>query len=41
MLLKPYIEASARMNNFFTDVMHELKTPLGIMQLNIKGLSSR
>ncbi len=41
MLLKPYIEASTRMNNFFTDVMHELKTPLGIMQLNIEGLSSR
>lgn len=41
MLLKPYIEASTRMNNFFTDVMHELKTPLGIMQLNIEGLSNR
>ena len=41
MLLRPYIEASTRMNNFFTDVMHELKTPLGIMQLNIEGLSSR
>ncbi len=38
MLLKPHIEASTRMNNFFTDVMHELKTPLGIMQLNIEGL---
>lgn len=38
MLLKPHIEASARMNLFFTDVMHELKTPLGIMQLNIEGL---
>lgn len=37
-LLKPHIEASTRMNNFFTDVMHELKTPLGIMQLNIEGL---
>lgn len=36
-LLKPYIEASTQMNNFFTDVMHELKTPLGIMQLNIEG----
>jgi signal transduction histidine kinase len=39
MLLKPYVETSARMNHFFTDVMHELKTPLGIMQLNIEGLS--
>ncbi|WP_051906698.1 MULTISPECIES: HAMP domain-containing sensor histidine kinase [unclassified Sulfurospirillum] len=38
MLLKPHIEASTRMNHFFTDVMHELKTPLGIMQLNIEGL---
>lgn len=38
MLLQPHIEASIRMNNFFTDVMHELKTPLGIMQLNIEGL---
>jgi len=38
MLLKPHIEASTRMNLFFTDVMHELKTPLGIMQLNIEGL---
>ena len=37
-LLKPYIETSSRMNNFFDDVMHELKTPLGIMQLNIEGL---
>ncbi|WP_263832198.1 sensor histidine kinase [Sulfurospirillum oryzae] len=37
-LLKPYIETSSRMNSFFTDVMHELKTPLGIMQLNIEGL---
>jgi len=41
MLLKPYIETSARMNLFFTDVMHELKTPLGIMQLNIEGLNSK
>jgi len=41
MLLKPYIETSTRMNNFFTDVMHELKTPLGIMQLNIEGLSTK
>ena len=38
LLLKPYIESSTRMNLFFTDVMHELKTPLGIMQLNIEGL---
>jgi len=38
LLLKPYIETSTRMNLFFTDVMHELKTPLGIMQLNIEGL---
>jgi len=37
-ILKPYIETSTQMNNFFTDVMHELKTPLGIMQLNIEGL---
>lgn len=41
MLLKPYIETSSRMNHFFTDVMHELKTPLGIMQLNIEGLSAK
>ena len=40
-LLKPYIEASTQMNNFFTDVMHELKTPLGIMQLNIEGLCNQ
>jgi len=38
LLLRPYIETSTRMNLFFTDVMHELKTPLGIMQLNIEGL---
>ena len=38
LLLRPYIETSNRMNHFFTDVMHELKTPLGIMQLNIEGL---
>lgn len=37
-MLKPYHEASTRMNNFFDDVMHELKTPLGIMQLNIESL---
>lgn len=40
-LLKPYIETSMRMNNFFDDVMHELKTPLGIMQLNIEGLVTK
>jgi len=40
-LLKPYIETSTRMNNFFDDVMHELKTPLGIMQLNIEGLVTK
>ena len=40
-LLKPYIETSIRMNNFFDDVMHELKTPLGIMQLNIEGLVTK
>lgn len=38
LLLKPYIETSSRMDLFFTDVMHELKTPLGIMQLNIESL---
>lgn len=38
LLLRPYIETSTRMSLFFTDVMHELKTPLGIMQLNIEGL---
>ena len=37
-MLRPYTEASTRMNNFFDDVMHELKTPLGIMQLNIESL---
>ena len=41
MLLKPYIETSTRMDHFFTDVMHELKTPLGIMQLNIEGMSAK
>ncbi len=37
-MLKPYHETSTRMNAFFDDVMHELKTPLGIMQLNIESL---
>jgi len=41
MLLKPHIESSTRMNHFFTDVMHELKTPLGIMQLNLEGLNAK
>ena len=37
-MLRPYAEATTRMNTFFDDVMHELKTPLGIMQLNIESL---
>ena len=37
-MLQPYAEATTRMNAFFDDVMHELKTPLGIMQLNIESL---
>lgn len=39
LLLKPYVETSTRMQHFFTDVMHELKTPLGIMQLNLESLA--
>ncbi len=37
-LIKPYEAANKQMDSFFKDVMHELKTPLGIMRLNLDGL---
>lgn len=36
--IEPFERANTRMNTFFKDVMHELRTPLGIMSLNIELL---
>jgi len=37
---KPYKELNLYLENFIKDAMHELKTPMGIMLLNLDGLSS-
>ncbi len=37
---KPYKELNKYLENFMKDAMHELKTPMGVMLLNLDGLSS-
>ena len=36
--LRPLEQANRYLNTFFNDAMHELKTPLGVMQLNLEML---
>ncbi|WP_170020271.1 HAMP domain-containing sensor histidine kinase [Campylobacter sp. RM16190] len=36
--IKPYKDAKKYMNNFFNDAMHELKTPLGVIGINLEML---
>lgn len=38
--IKPFYDINRYMQNFFNDAMHELKTPLGVMQLNIEMIKS-
>lgn len=37
----PYKEANAYLDAFFNDAMHELKTPLGVIQLNLEILEEK
>jgi len=39
--LKPLERLNRYLNTFFNDAMHELKTPLGVMQLNLEWLKGR
>ena len=39
--LRPLEKANRYLNVFFNDAMHELKTPLGVMQLNLELLRSK
>lgn len=36
--IEPFARANTHMNTFFKDVMHELRTPLGVMSLNLELL---
>ena len=38
--LRPLKQANRYLNIFFNDAMHELKTPLGVMQLNLEMLET-
>ncbi len=38
--LKPLERINRYLNTFFNDAMHELKTPIGVMQLNLEMLES-
>ena len=38
--IKPYQETQDYMNNFFNDAMHELKTPLGVIHINLELLEA-
>ena len=38
--LRPLKRANRYLNTFFNDAMHELKTPLGVMQLNLEMLGN-
>lgn len=38
--IKPYQETQTYMNNFFNDAMHELKTPLGVIHINLELLEA-
>ncbi|MDO5046126.1 sensor histidine kinase [Campylobacter sp.] len=37
--IKPYKDAKKYMNSFFNDAMHELKTPLGVIGINLEMLN--
>ena len=39
--LRPLEKANRYLNIFFNDAMHELKTPLGVMQLNLEFLRTK
>ncbi|HIP59537.1 MAG TPA: HAMP domain-containing histidine kinase [Campylobacterales bacterium] len=39
--LRPLEKANKYLNTFFNDAIHELKTPLGVMQLNLEFLRSK
>lgn len=39
--IEPYKKANEYLDAFFNDAMHELKTPLGIIQLNLEMLESK
>ena len=39
--IRPLEKANRYLNIFFNDAMHELKTPLGVMQLNLEFLRSK
>lgn len=39
--ITPYKEANAYLDAFFNDAMHELKTPLGVIQLNLEILEEK
>jgi len=39
--ITPYKKANEYLDAFFNDAMHELKTPLGVMQLNLEMLESK
>jgi len=39
--LRPFEKANRYLNVFFNDAMHELKTPLGVMQLNLGFLRDK
>jgi signal transduction histidine kinase len=39
--IRPYKKAHEYLDAFFNDAMHELKTPLGIIQLNLELLESK
>jgi signal transduction histidine kinase len=38
--IKPYKQTQDYMNNFFNDAMHELKTPLGVIHINLELLEA-
>lgn len=39
--INPYKKANAYLDAFFNDAMHELKTPLGVIQLNLEILEEK
>jgi len=39
--IEPYKKANEYLDAFFNDAMHELKTPLGIIQLNLEMLEAK
>ncbi len=39
--ITPYKKANSYLDRFFNDAMHEIKTPLGILQLNLELLEEK